>query len=336
MKAIQRLQFGLTLGLAVALGSGASILAQDKEKEPTKKEESKEDKSKGDKLWIVDFDEAKATAAKEGKDILMEFTGSDWCPPCKALKKAVFDVEAFQSEAPKHFVLLKLDNPSDKSKQTKEEIEQYKTLSKKFNVQGVPTIFIVDATGKPFAKQVGYGGQKAEDYTKGLVDKVAVRKKRDEFLAQAKTATGLDRAKLLGEALGGIDGELALDVYRDTIDEIIKLDSENKAGLKARYESLTQVQDVKKQIEEFKEEAEKPADVVKKIDSLIAEKKLTGPALQEALFAKGVQEYRDDREACRKTLEAAVAADPDTERGKEIKAIVERVFKAKTKEDQKE
>ena len=39
--------------------------------------------------WLVDFEKAKTQAAKEGKPILMEFTGSDWCPPCKALHKNV-------------------------------------------------------------------------------------------------------------------------------------------------------------------------------------------------------------------------------------------------------
>ena len=37
--------------------------------------------------WLVDFAKAKAQSAKEGKPVLMEFTGSDWCPPCKALHK---------------------------------------------------------------------------------------------------------------------------------------------------------------------------------------------------------------------------------------------------------
>ena len=31
--------------------------------------------------WLVDFEKAKAQAAKEGKSILKEFTGSDSCPP---------------------------------------------------------------------------------------------------------------------------------------------------------------------------------------------------------------------------------------------------------------
>ena len=79
--------------------------------------------------WLVSFEKAKQQAAKEGKPILMEFTGSDWCPPCKALHKNVLVKDDFKNEMPKHFVLLKLDNPRDKSKQTPEEIEQYKELS---------------------------------------------------------------------------------------------------------------------------------------------------------------------------------------------------------------
>ena len=51
--------------------------------------------------WLTDFDAVKKQAAKENKAILMDFTGSDWCPPCKALKKNVFDKEEFSKFADK-------------------------------------------------------------------------------------------------------------------------------------------------------------------------------------------------------------------------------------------
>jgi thioredoxin-related protein len=50
-----------------------------------------------DEGWIVDFKAAQELAAKEGKDILMEFTGSDWCPPCIKLKAEVFDKDEFKT-----------------------------------------------------------------------------------------------------------------------------------------------------------------------------------------------------------------------------------------------
>ena len=79
-----------------------------------------------DEGWIVDFEAAKELAAKEGKDILMEFTGSDWCPPCIALKKKVLDTDVFKTKAPEKFILLKLDSPRDKSKQTPAEIQNHR------------------------------------------------------------------------------------------------------------------------------------------------------------------------------------------------------------------
>ncbi|WP_335967287.1 thioredoxin family protein [Galbibacter sp. PAP.153] len=36
--------------------------------------------------WLTDYPEAKAIAKQEKKNILMYFTGSDWCGPCKMLK----------------------------------------------------------------------------------------------------------------------------------------------------------------------------------------------------------------------------------------------------------
>ena len=97
---------------------------------------------------MVDFAKAKAQSAKEGKSILMEFTGSDWCPPCMALHDNVLTSDVFKEQMPKKFILLKLDSPRDKSKQSPEEIAQYKKLSAEYKVEGVPTIIVADATGK--------------------------------------------------------------------------------------------------------------------------------------------------------------------------------------------
>ena len=106
--------------------------------------------------WLVDFSKAKALSAKEGKPILMEFTGSDWCPPCKALYKNVLTSVVFKKQIPSEFILLKLDNRRDKTGQTPEEIAQYKKLSSEYEVRGVPTIIIADAKGKEQHRQVGY------------------------------------------------------------------------------------------------------------------------------------------------------------------------------------
>ena len=109
--------------------------------------------------WLVSFAEAKAKSSEVGKPILMEFTGSDWCPPCIALHDNVLTSDVFKQQIPEKFILLKLDRPRDKSKQTPEEIAQYKELSAEYNVKGVPTIIVADATGKVQHRQVGYNSR---------------------------------------------------------------------------------------------------------------------------------------------------------------------------------
>jgi len=79
--------------------------------------------------------------------------------PCKALHKNVLTSDIFKQQIPKKFVRLKLDNPRDKSKQTSEEIAQYKKLSKEYTVRGVTTIIVADAKGKEQHRQVGYSSR---------------------------------------------------------------------------------------------------------------------------------------------------------------------------------
>ena len=39
--------------------------------------------------WVTDYETAAKQAKEEGKDLLLEFTGSDWCPPCKELARTI-------------------------------------------------------------------------------------------------------------------------------------------------------------------------------------------------------------------------------------------------------
>src|SRR5262245_36197437 len=57
----------------------------------------------GDSGWTQDFAAAKATAAREHKDLLVDFTGTDWCAVCITLDKEVFSTAEFKAAAPKDF-----------------------------------------------------------------------------------------------------------------------------------------------------------------------------------------------------------------------------------------
>jgi thiol:disulfide interchange protein len=96
--------------------------------------------------WHTDVDAAIALAKKEGKSVMLEFTGSDWCPPCKMMKKNVFSKEEFFKEASKGFVLVHLDFP----KADKELAEKNQPHFDKYEIEGFPTVILLDGEGKEF------------------------------------------------------------------------------------------------------------------------------------------------------------------------------------------
>ena len=83
--------------------------------------------------WLTDFEEAKTKARKEGKKILADFSGSDWCYWCKILDKEVFSTATFKKYAQQHFVLLMLDFPRE-NRQSNKIKKQNKALAKKFGI----------------------------------------------------------------------------------------------------------------------------------------------------------------------------------------------------------
>jgi thiol-disulfide isomerase/thioredoxin len=257
----------------------------------------------------------------------MEFTGSDWCPPCKALHKNVLVKDVFKKEMPKHFILLKLDNPRDKSKQTPEEQAQYKKLSKEYKVSGVPSIFLADAAGKPFFKKVGYSGQPADAWVKDVVAKTAI----PEALEEANAAKGIERAKLLDKALGLMGSDAAAQ-RKDDITEIIKLDSDNKAGLKAKYESILAATEIKDSLQAIMRGSRgaKPEEQIAKIDKFIKEKNPKGEGLQEVLFAKSSLYFKaNKKKEAEKLLKEAKKIAPNSKIGQRVDDILKRYFSAK-------
>ena len=104
--------------------------------------------------WLTNFETAKAKARAENKMVLIDFTGSDWCPPCKILNKEVFSQPQFADYAAKNLVLLEIDFPRLK-KQSDEEKSANEKLAGEFGIEGFPTIVILDPSGKVVG-QLGY------------------------------------------------------------------------------------------------------------------------------------------------------------------------------------
>lgn len=115
--------------------------------------------------WETDFNIAKQKAAQENRNILLVFSGSDWCIPCMKLEKEIWDSEAFKKDSEEHFVLLRADFPKRKAnKLTEEQQEKNDALAEKYNKQGLfPMVVVLDKDGNVLGT-TGYKNMKPNDY----------------------------------------------------------------------------------------------------------------------------------------------------------------------------
>lgn len=120
-----------------------------------------------DLTWLTSLPKAEAQAKSENKLVLMDFTGSDWCPWCMKLDKDTLEQPQFADYAAKNLVMVLVDFPNSKP-QSDELKAANAALAKKYGVDGYPTLIAVKPDGSVVMTQVGYleGGPKA------LIDKL--------------------------------------------------------------------------------------------------------------------------------------------------------------------
>ena len=280
--------------------------------------------------WVTDFAKAKETAVKEKKDLLVNFTGSDWCPHCIKLRDNVFTQKGFLDTIPYKFVLVTLDFPKDDSKQSEAEKTQNQQLQEQYSVSGFPTIFMMDAQGKPFGMNVGYSNETAEEYAKNLLDQQANRVKRDELMAKAGKAKGEEKAKLIDEALSLLDEEIVMTYYQDQFPAIIEADKDNKAGLKEKYEGILRAEELAEKINAIlvptQGDGEKMKEAIPKISALMTDKSSNAEKFQ-VLYYRSILKYQTkDTTGAKADLEACLKVATDDEKSEQIKTILTRFF----------
>ncbi len=114
--------------------------------------------------WTDDLDKALEKAKAEKKSVLVEFTGSDWCPPCIAMRKNVFSKKEFVEAASKDFILVELDFPKGDPDLKKRN----EPLAKKYKIEGYPTVILLDSDGKEFSRFFASKYQETTDFLKHL------------------------------------------------------------------------------------------------------------------------------------------------------------------------
>lgn len=119
----------------------------------------------GEELWGTDYKAALATAAKENKNVLLDFSGSDWCTACIRLRKTLLSDPAFIDYAKKNLVLVNIDFPQHKSL-SPELTKQNNHLQELYGVDAFPTLVLLTPQEKPLKRVRGL----PETDAKGLID----------------------------------------------------------------------------------------------------------------------------------------------------------------------
>lgn len=120
----------------------------------------------GHNIWMTDYRAALVKARAENKDVLIDFSGSDWCRWCIKLDNEVFGQKQFIDQASKDFVFLMVDTPRKKKLDPKLAVQNGK-LKKKYGLRGYPTVYLTDARGVAYAK-TGYRKGGPEKYLEHL------------------------------------------------------------------------------------------------------------------------------------------------------------------------
>jgi len=106
--------------------------------------------------WMPTYKEALKKSRKEKKPVLIYFTGSDWCGPCKILDRDLFHTSKFKALSDKELVLLEVNIPRRIDVISPKKMKHNKIIQQKYKVKAFPTLMIVNHRGKKIAEKKGY------------------------------------------------------------------------------------------------------------------------------------------------------------------------------------
>lgn len=112
--------------------------------------------------WNTNYQEALAQAKSQKELVLLNFTGSDWCPPCMMMERQTLSQKAFLDGVEGKVVLVTLDFPQRKPQSESLQFQNEK-LQRQYNIEGFPSFILLNSDGKELARHVGFlpGGPEA-------------------------------------------------------------------------------------------------------------------------------------------------------------------------------
>ena len=271
-------------------------------------------------------------AKEQGRDIMLEFTGKEWCPPCIHLRTKILETAEFEQAVGDKYVLVEVVFPRlpaavaaipEEQRNANEKLLTHHRIE-----TGLPTVLLLDAEGFPYAQVAGARRTTAE-YLKALEETAAVRARRDAAFARAQGLQGMERAAALAEGLNAIP-ENCRDKYPAIVNEINSLDPQNTLGyarVLTRYANYRRQEARLREILNTQRGHLKPEELNKVIGILqeyLATPELEPELAQQAWRSLGdtyamLRRYRDVHKAYKQAYEIA----PDSRLAPRLKKAVQ-------------
>lgn len=205
--------------------------------------------------WSTDLDAARTRAAAEGKSVLIDFTGSDWCGYCIQLKKNVFDTPEFEAFAKDKFLFVEIDVPQNVSRIGEELYNKNQQLCKQYKIAGFPTIMLMSPEGYVIGGFVG-GANMAR-----VKDCLNTAQANAEKVVAAQKLQGSEKAKLLAE----VHASLARDLKPANtlmVQAIAEADVDNVTGMKDMAKAAAQMEELEAKLNATGGNAQKALPII--------------------------------------------------------------------------
>ncbi|MBC7565330.1 MAG: thioredoxin family protein [Pedobacter sp.] len=128
--------------------------------------------------WMNNFEDALKEAGKSHKQILINFSGSDWCGPCIRLRKEILETPVFEKYATTQLVLLRADFPRQKKNRlSSEQTKRNESLAERYNPDGkFPFTVLTDENGKVFRIWDGFPDKSPEEFVQEIAKAIVLTK----------------------------------------------------------------------------------------------------------------------------------------------------------------
>lgn len=177
------------------------------------------------KGWLIGMDRAKEKATAENKDMLLYFTGTDWCPPCIDLDEKIFSQAEFLDPILEKFILVKIEFLRDYKRQSEALQKANEETGKRYDVVSYPTIILADSNGRPYARTGWQAGEQKIPVYLNLFNGLA-KQKEDlrAALATAAGAEGEEKTRVLAKAFSKLRPREVLNFYRPEVNAALAVD----------------------------------------------------------------------------------------------------------------